>query len=138
MRPTIKNSQTLGRFIVVGGANTAIDFGVLFLLKMLGVPVLGANIISTTVAFIFSFFANKKYTFKTTDTDIKREMSLFVAVTLSGLWILQSIVIHITTPLFGTILNDENLSLFAAKLLATAVSMTWNYILYSKLVFIKR
>ena len=136
-RRIIKNSRTLGRFVIVGGLNTALDFGILIGLTMLGLDKIVANIISSTTAFIFSFFANKKYTFKTTDTNVAREMVLFVIVTLFGLWVLQTLVIWLTTPMAVAIFHDTSYALIASKLLATVVSMTWNYLLYSKLVFKK-
>lgn len=107
------------------------------LLTHFGLDKLVANIISSTIAFVFSFFANKKYTFQTTDTNIAREMVLFVIVTLTGLWVLQTAVIWLTTPLAVAILHNTSVALIASKLVATVVSMTWNYVLYSKLVFKK-
>jgi putative flippase GtrA len=133
----LKNSHQVVRYAVVGFVNTAIDFGLLFLLKSLGFPVELANVCSTGTAFIFSFFANKKITFKTTDTNVVREMVLFVVVTLFGLWVLQTIVINVTMPLAKQIVDNQNIALLIAKLIATVVSLVWNYILYSKLVFKK-
>ena len=132
----IQNKAEKARFIVVGSANTVIDFGILFVLKSFGLPVITANIVSTTTAFCFSFFANKKYTFKTTDTDVKREVILFILVTLFGLWVLQTIVIKIVQGFIGSHLSSAE-SLFVAKLCATCVSLIWNYMLYSRLVFKK-
>lgn len=128
------NSQKL-RFLAVGGFNTLLDFGLLFTLKALGLPVITANIISTTTAFCFSFLANKKYTFKTTDTDIKREIVLFISVTLFGLWVLQTVVIKLVTLLLAPYGIATDLILLIAKLLATGVTLVWNYVLYSRLVF---
>lgn len=136
-RHIIKSKQTLARFIVVGLINTALDFGILLVLTHFGLDKLVANVISSTIAFVFSFFANKKYTFQTTDTNVAREMLLFVIVTLTGLWVLQTFVIWLTTPLAVTILHNTSVALVASKLIATVVSMTWNYVLYSKLVFKK-
>ena len=104
---------------------------------MLGLDKIVANIVSSTTAFVFSFFANKKYTFQTTDTNIRREMILFVVVTLFGLWVLQNLVIWLVMPLATTLFLNDSYALIASKLLATVVSMTWNYLLYSKLVFKK-
>lgn len=131
----MNHKQTAGRFAIVGVANTLLDFGVLFTLTSLGVNKLVANVISTTIAFIFSFFANKKFTFKSTSKGLVREMILFVIVTLSGLWGLQTGVIWATTPLFTSVTGSESIGLFGAKMVATVVSMVWNYLLYSKLVF---
>lgn len=133
----MKNKQQLVRFGLVGGTNTAIDFGLLFVLKALGLPVISANIISTSLAFCFSFFANKKYTFQTTGTNVRRELGLFVVVTLFGLWVLQTIVIMTVTALLDQSGLSDDIILLAAKLIATIVSLVWNYLLYSKLVFKK-
>ena len=135
-RLTIKNKAEKARYAVVGSANTVIDFGLLFLLKSLGLPTISANIISTTTAFCFSFFANKSYTFKTTGTNVRRELILFILVTLFGLWVLQTIVIAIVLKIIGTSINSAA-ALFIAKLCATGVSLVWNYILYSRIVFKK-
>lgn len=132
----IKNSSQKIRFVLVGGINTAIDFGLLFLLRSLGLPVITSNIISTTVAFCFSFFANKKYTFKSADTNIIREILLFVAITLFGLWVLQTIVIHLVTISFSGLRISDSLLLFIAKLIATVASLIWNYTMYSRVVFV--
>lgn len=133
----MKNKAQIIRFGLVGGTNTVIDFGLLFLLKSLGLPVITSNIISTSVAFCFSFFANKKYTFKTTDTNVRREIILFVVITLFGLWVLQTIVIKVMTALLAQSGLSGDLVLLVAKLVATVVTLVWNYVLYDKVVFRK-
>ncbi|MDB5168269.1 MAG: sugar translocase [Candidatus Saccharibacteria bacterium] len=132
----MKNNQQKMRFVAVGGFNTLIDIGLLFALKTLGLPVITANLISTTIAFCFSFFANKKYTFKSTDTNVKREIILFTIVTLFGLWVLQSVVIKLLTTIVPQELSDDAV-LLGAKLIATVVTMIWNYVMYSRFVFVK-
>lgn len=133
----MKNKMQIGRFAIVGTINTAIDFGLLFLLTFLGLPKIAANTVSTGSAFVFSFFANKKYTFKSTNKNIKYEIISFIIITLFGLWMLQNGIIWLITPLIKNIVSQEQLALFAAKLLATAVSLVWNYCLYDKVVFKK-
>lgn len=133
----MKNSSQKIRFMLVGAANTAIDFGILFTLKALGLPAIPANIISTTTAFCFSFLASKNYTFKATGTNVKREIALFIVVTLFGLWVLQTIVIALMTSLLHGTNLPAALILFIAKIIATCVSLIWNYVLYSRVVFKK-
>ena len=122
----------------MGIINTALDIGILFVLKSLGVPVSYANVVSTSVAFCFSFFANKRYTFNGREGNVVHQMTLFIVVTLFGLWVLQTIVIQLTLPLWGALFSNGQLALLAAKLAATIVSLSWNYILYEKLVFAKK
>lgn len=131
----IKNKSQKASFSIIGGINTVIDFGILFGLKALGLPAIPANIISTSAAFCFSFFANKKYTFKTTNSNIKREIILFTVVTLFGLWVLQSIVIKLVMSVLVGVDLPEATVLFIAKILATIASLIWNYVMYSRVVF---
>ena len=126
------------RFAIVGGVNTALDFSILFTLTMLfNIPKELANFISTSVSFLFSFFANKKYTFKSTSKNLKRQFLLFTAVTLFGLWVIQTIIITAITPVFINLGVNKPAALLISKLIATAASLIWNYTLYSKVVFKK-
>ena len=119
-----KNRQKI-RFLLVGGTNTAIDFGLLFILNTLGLPRVLSNTISTGVAFIFSFFANRNFTFSANSGNIKKQMTLFIIVTLFGLWVIQPIIISLIS------------NLMVGKIIATAVTLVWNYLFYSRLVFKK-
>lgn len=134
---TIKNKEEKLRFAIVGSANTVIDFGILFSLTFFGVPSLIANLFSTSAAFCFSFFANKKYTFKSRGGNVKRQILLFMVITLIGLWGVQTAVIQLVDiALAGTALSD-GATLFIAKILATLASLIWNYTFYSRIVFKK-
>lgn len=138
MSHVLKNKQRLLRFGLVGGGNTVLDFGLLFILKSAGLPVIPANIISSTAAFVLSFVLNKNYTFNAKTGTLLKQMILFAIVTLFGLWVLQSLVISLTLPIAIQLSNDQSIALFVAKLAATGVSLVWNYILYSLVVFNKK
>ena len=136
MKALLKKHATKVRFGLVGAANTALDFGLLLVLaNFFAVPHVIANIISSSIAFVSSFFANKKYTFKTTGQSVVREMILFTVVTLFGLWVIQSAIIALLTPPIQSIVTNDTITLVIAKLVATLASLTWNYILYSRVVF---
>ena len=123
MRLVIANSRgKLLRFALVGGINTAIDIGLLFGLTTLGLPKLAANTVSTGLAFIFSFFANKSYTFRA-QGNVRRQLILFVVVTLAG------------SPILASVIHAESLVLLLAKIIATGASLVWNYCLYDRVVF---
>ena len=128
------NSGKLLRFALVGGINTVIDIGLLFGLTTLGLPKLAANTVSTGLAFIFSFFANKSYTFRT-QGNVRRQLVLFVVVTLAGLWGLQNAVIFCISPILTSVIHTEPLVLLLAKIIATSASLVWNYCLYDRVVF---
>ena len=125
------------RFGIIGGINTLIDFVLLFVFtNLFGVTKVASNVISTSIAFCFSFLANKKYTFRSTSNkNIVRELALFITVTLFGLWVIQGVIIYLITPPLAEFGLTDDLALLVAKLIATIVTMIWNYILYSRLVF---
>lgn len=125
------------KFIIVGGVNTALDFGILFLLTFLGMDKIVANYFSTGVALIFSFFANKQFTFKGNSGNAKKQFALFLIITLFGLWIIQPLVIWGSTAFLAPYISNEAINLFVAKLIATIASLIWNYLFYSRLVFKK-
>jgi putative flippase GtrA len=132
MKELLKKHESKLRFASIGGINTAIDFGTLFLLSGIGVNKYIANFFSTSVAFIFSFFANRTFTFKSTGS-ARKQFIPFLIITLSGLWLLQPAIIWLTLLPLGAL--DESVALFIAKLIATVASLIWNYILYSRVVF---
>lgn len=123
------------RFAVVGAINTALDFGLFLILGLGGVHPIVANYISTTAAMTFSFFANKKYTFRAQSSNYFREITLFLIFTLFGLWVLQPLVIVAASSGLEAVELTEWMILLGAKLAATAVSLVWNYVTYSRFVF---
>ena len=137
MEKTLKKHAEKARFVLVGGANTALDFLVLFLLTFMGVDKFIANYFSTGFALIFSFFANKSFTFKNTSKNAKKQFILFLVITLVGLWVIQPLVIWGVSVLLAPYITNENANLFVAKIVATVASLTWNYLLYSRIVFKK-
>ena len=130
-----KHAQKL-RFGIVGAANTALDFGILFLLVHFGLDKIAANYISTSVAFIFSFFVNRSFTFKSKGGNLKKQFATFLAVTMVGLWIIQPLIITGVTSLITPMHLQASLSLLVAKLVATVASLIWNYIMYARFVFV--
>ena len=76
------------RFIIVGVVNTVIDFIILNVLSLIGVPKIAANTASTGVSMLFSFFMNKKWTFSSSSKNYLREIILFFVFTLFGLWVI--------------------------------------------------
>ena len=137
MDQLLKKHAEKVKFIIVGGANTAIDFVILFGLTFLGVDKLVANFFSTSVALVFSFFVNKSFTFKNETKNAKKQFALFLVITLFGLWVIQPLVILGVTSLTESFITNSAISLFIAKLVATVASLIWNYIFYSRIVFKK-
>jgi putative flippase GtrA len=138
MQELLKKHADKLRFGLVGAANTALDFIILFGLVALGLDKIPANYISTSLSFIFSFFVNKSFTFKSKGGNVKKQFIIFLAVTMVGLWIIQPfLILGVSWTLSGTGWS-EPLILFIAKIVATLGSLIWNYTFYSRLVFKKK
>lgn len=136
MKNPLNSSQKL-RFALVGAINTGLDFSIFMTISLQGVSPIWANYAATTVALTFSFFVNRKFTFRATGKHRSREIALFLLFTLIGLWALQPLVIGLCKWLFGD-LHPTWAFLIVSKLLATTTSLTWNYTTYSRYVFTGR
>jgi gtrA-like protein len=119
--------KQLTTFAAIGVLNTTVDIALYTLLIWLQTPLLTAIIASTTAGMICSYFLNRRFTFKTNRQPIVQ----FICITITGLWILQPIVIWLLIQLFGI---TDTFGLTIAKLVATSVSLVWNFVWY-KLVF---
>ena len=140
----------ISRFGVAGIFITMIDFAIFNVLssKMVHLSKIQANTISTTVAMIFSFFVNRSFVFQGQGNELQQAV-LFFAFTAFGLYILQNSVIYLLTEylkwprkLVTRITSTGHIPLEpdfilknGAKLTGTVVSLTWNYLLYGRIVF---
>jgi len=150
-------SGKIPRFLMLGVVNTLLDFVLFNVLRIASdttsdqiFRLVILNIISASCIAIFSFVMNRRYVFRHT-TSTKRHGVLFVAITLAGIYLIQQ-------PIFSFILQfDPGIADFLfsigqvlglpltihfystnlAKAIATLGSMTWNYLLYNRVVFRK-
>jgi putative flippase GtrA len=129
------------RFAVVGAINTGIDFGILNILSRITGITEGSGIIpikggAFLVANVNSYLLNKRWTFKdNTQGDSGRKFSVYLSVSIVGAILNISTVYLITNyvdPMFGL---SAALWLNAANLVATGVSLVWNFIGYKLIVF---
>ena len=128
------------KFALVGVLNTAIDFGILNLLILLtgitsGLGIIPLNAVSFTTAVINSFFWNKKWVFQSRKD---ANFLTFFAITLIGLLLNSGIVYIITTFVPPVLISSETLWVNMAKVLATGVSLVWNFTGYKLIVFKNR
>ncbi|HSX01275.1 MAG TPA: GtrA family protein, partial [Candidatus Saccharimonas sp.] len=151
-RLTKANFKQAGKFGLVGIINTAVDFLIYNLLHFgAGLALVPANVVSTTIAMTFSFIANKRLVFRHESATQARHIALFLLVTAFGLYVLQNGAIVLLTEIWtqplhlliqachtaglNRFMTDTFIFNNGAKAAATAVSLTWNYILYRKVVF---
>ena len=138
MKKMLKKQAEKVRFVIVGGLNTAIDFGILFTLVALGLPTVASNFVSTSVAMVFSFFANKSFTFRDTGQKTVKHIALFLIITIFGMWVIQPIIIQSIKLVLEPWVANEYVILLIGKILATIASLIWNYLMYRRFVFKKQ
>lgn len=131
------------RFILVGISNTLIDFVFfnILVLTFLSQNHIAANIVSTTIAMAFSYMMNKQAVFRNKKPHSALQMALFLAVTLTGIWVIQTLIMD---QVF-LYLQDEFAAeghpvlvwflLNIAKCFGIAAGAMWNYFGYSRIVF---
>ncbi|MFA5052530.1 MAG: GtrA family protein [Parcubacteria group bacterium] len=131
-----------GKFAVIGVLNTAIYFGVLnFLIFITGITK-GISIIPlTSTAFIIattnSYLWNKFWTFKDKESVRVFQVGQFLIVSIIGWAINSGIVYLISTfikPMFGL---SQALWVNVGAVLATGISLIWNFLGYKFIVFKK-
>ena len=135
--------KQFAKFVIVGGINTAIDFLVLNVeMEVTGIRsgygMIVLNSISFAVATVNSYFMNKYWTFE--DRRNRSEgvkFSQFLAVSVIGMLINSGVVYVITTSVGPIAGLGPKIWANVAKLVATAVSLVWNFLGYKFIVFKK-
>ncbi len=128
------------RFGFVGVANTLIDFGILNLLLYLadypgGPGLLVCNGIAFFIASLNSYSMNKNWTFSDRNPGTASQFGLFMVFTLAGLAINSGIIYLLTIPAVSPGSIPVVLWINIAKVMATLVSMLWNFSSYRRFVF---
>jgi putative flippase GtrA len=145
----------VGRFGIVGIINTLIDFIILNIVsRATGWSDEIANIPAVTVAMTFSFFANRHFVFKSGQKqDVFQQAIEFFPITAFGLYVIQGGIIYFFENIWrypvelginlaewlniiGTAgIDAQFVETNGVKLVATAASLVWNYLMYKKVVF---
>jgi len=132
------------KFVTVGLANTAVDFGVLnFLMWTTGIysgkNIVLLNSVSFLISVTHSYIWNKLWTFRARGkADVAKQFLQFLIVSIIGT-LLNSGIVYIITTWLSPVAGLSSVSWAnAAKLLATGVSLVWNFVGYKFIVFKKK
>jgi putative flippase GtrA len=103
----LRNFLPILTYSVIGAINTLIDFTLFSTLCLaFKIPAWQANVVSYSTAVIFSFFANRRFTFRSASYSGSRivdQGGRFVVVSLMGL-IASSLITFFLSPTVGAIL----------------------------------
>lgn len=134
-----QNSGQKLRFGTVGVINTLIDFSLYSVLTYVaGLPLILANLVSTSAGFMASFFLNRRFTFDSHNERKLHEFIRFLATTLVGLWLLQPATILYGRALLELIHFSGIWLVVLPKGAAILVGLVWNYVWYSRYVFVSK
>ncbi|HIF36755.1 MAG TPA: GtrA family protein [Candidatus Thioglobus sp.] len=119
----------VGRFLLVGSTTVLIDFSVYVVLLLIEVEISIAKGVSFSVGAIFSYFANRKYTFK---SQRKNTLGFISFSILYGLTLAVNVGAN-ELVLFA--LDETQLFIIFAFLVATGLSAALNYLGMKYVVF---
>lgn len=122
------------KFGIVGFICFIIDFGLVMLLKIMGVHYLIAGLTGFIVSVIANYLLSFKFVFQRKDNlDRKKEFIIFVALSAVGcglneliLYVCMDLIYNSWVALHAII--NENQALAASKILATGIVMVYNFI----------
>lgn len=126
---SVKNKEVsrFARFLTVGAVGTLLDFSILTVLKLAGLPTLFANSLSFTAGLLNNFTWNRLWTFgDIVNADWRRQFAQFTLVSFIGLTLNNLIVLSLE-GILGTLLGQPQWGYLPAKVIATGVVVFWNY-----------
>lgn len=116
-----KYFRQLIKFGLVGVTNTTIDYTVYFILtRILTVYFFYSNLISMSFAMIFSFFANKNFTFRNKDNYNISQFVIFLIIQFIGFIIANSLIY--------TLVNFVGMYDIYAKIIGSVGFTIWNFL----------
>lgn len=131
------------KFVIVGVFNTVFDFAVFNILLNSGAGKIFANTISVSLAMVVSYFLNLRFVFKSQHA--RQKLLIFLAVTAFSLYVIQNLLIYILATRYQQGVQNlvPDVGLFSpevmvnnlAKVMATGVSMVFNFVMYQRFVF---
>lgn len=136
------SQNTKVRFVAAGVANTLVDVAIFnFMIVVFSLAAVPASIVSTTVAMGVSYLLNKKAVFRDGVPHSFKQITLFLVVTLTGIWVIQSLIMVGTLNIMENMFHPEEQSFQmwflqnVAKGFGIVAGAVWSYLGYSRIVF---
>jgi putative flippase GtrA len=117
----------LKRYLITGFSSAAIEISLLYILKDLsGLSVIVSNSIALTIVFWFNFLMNRIWSFKSKN-NITRQLVMYGILFVFNLAASDLIMYVLTSLLY--------LQYLIAKVFAIGAVVTWNFVLYKKVIY---
>lgn len=133
--------KQLGRFGIVGLMNVCVDIGIATTLRRMydidpeSSKMIPVFVIASAIAIVNSYFWQRMWTFAEKAPPSRKEFIAFVVVTLIGLAINTGIALLAIRGINMLDSLQEDRLVTLSKILATVVSLFWNFLGYKFIVF---
>ena len=115
------------RFALVGMSSFIIDFTILTLLKLWGMPTLPANTVAFLAAMTNGYFLNRYWTYGDQSyNQCIAQFCQFLLISSTAFVINNALVVSLEEPI-GLLIGQPEQGFMPAKVLATAVLTGWNF-----------
>lgn len=118
------------RFGASGGATVLADYLSFSLLYAAGAPLFVATLASLLAGFVVSFTLNRQWVFHADATHAQKKMTM--QLLLYALLLTINIVI---TYFFIRYMQNMGVDPYLAKIFSIGLIMSWNFVLYKKVIF---
>lgn len=117
----------LKRYLITGFTTAGIEIGLLWIFKSIAhQDEIVANTIALTISFWFNFLANRLWSFKSKD-NLKRQLAIYCCLFFFNLGA-SDLIMYVLIRMLG-------LHYLLAKVFAIGAVVSWNFILYKKVIF---
>ncbi|MFA7685578.1 MAG: glycosyltransferase [Candidatus Gracilibacteria bacterium] len=114
-------SKQFIKYCIVGGLNTFIDIGALYLfVEYLKIAVIPSSVLSFIIAVANSFLMNKLWTFKDKSTNYRKQFIKFLIVSIIGL--------GLNTAFMFTFVSLLSMWYILSKIITSLIVLTWNFL----------
>lgn len=115
------------RYIVTGVSSAAIEFTLLYIFKgVAGFSIIAANSIALTIVFWYNFLMNRLWSFKST-MKLSRQLPMYLVLFVFNLGA-SDLIMYLLAEKF-------QMQYLIAKALAIGAVVSWNFILYRKVIY---
>jgi putative flippase GtrA len=122
-----KALKQLLRYLIVGFSTVGLEFVNLRLFtEYIGLWYLASNTIAYIISFVFNFFLNRFWSFKSSG-NIKRQLLIYGVLFIINL-ALSNLVMYLLTDILG-------IMYMISKIFSVGLVVSWNFIIYKKIIF---
>jgi putative flippase GtrA len=124
---TYKAFVQLRRYLIVGFSTVGFETLVLWILKeYIGINLIVANTMAYTISFIFNFYLNRTWSFSS-KSDISYQLKAYGVLFVFNLFA-SNMIIHLLT-------NVAGVYYMLSKFISIAMIVSWNFVLYKKIIY---